>query len=200
MLNLQANQLVAAKASPEAEQNQGAVAPVPKSCGTVVTSLRMVDGQVEPIDHHGQLGQLQRLGPLFHRRMQGLDSLEHLFDDGCAGRIDKALRSVPLRKCSEALFECIDRQRAGIGDEIARHTVCGGRQVTTPSDFEMTYGGGVAAPSIGACRGGEVPIDRWRRRITHLNGCATRRSAGRQSCPGANCTEPPDETERSPCA
>ena len=51
----------------------------------------------KPVVHLRQPGQLQRLGLLLDRGMHGLNALEHLAHQRCAGWIDEPVLTMPVR-------------------------------------------------------------------------------------------------------
>lgn len=107
VFHLESDQLIAAKASPKAQQQEGAVTPKPQRLGAVAARLGALDRLIEPVGDLGELRKLQGFGALLDVRMQGLDALEDLFHDRPAGRIGETMLRVPARQGREALPEGI---------------------------------------------------------------------------------------------
>lgn len=97
MLDIQARELVATKATPEAEQQHGLVAPVAQLHRSVARRDRPVSGGIQPLHDGFKLLQLQGSCLPGLRRMEFLNATQHLLDDRRLGRIGKALVDMPLR-------------------------------------------------------------------------------------------------------
>lgn len=72
-------------------------------------------------------------------------TLERPFHQGSRGGIGKPVLTMPVGKCSQALSQCVDRQRSCMGGEVAGHTVCRGREEAAPDHLEVSQGRRIAA-------------------------------------------------------
>ncbi len=88
--------------------------------------------------------------------MHRLDALEHLAYDGRPRGVGETVRLVPLGQCCEPVPECVERELPGVGGQVARHLLCGRRQMTTPLDLEMAGRRGVSAFGVGSGGGFQV--------------------------------------------
>lgn len=129
---------------------------MPQLRGTIAARPGCGRSVFQPCRDLAQLSELQGRGAFFDTRMQGLDALEHLAHHRCPGRVGKAVHPVPLRQRRQPVFECVDRQLASVGGEVARHVVGGGRQVAAPFDLEMAGRRGVSALGVGSGGGFQV--------------------------------------------
>ncbi|MCY1535389.1 hypothetical protein D9M68_707900 [compost metagenome] len=114
VLDLQATQLVAAKGTPEADQQQCAVTPATQQPWQITVEPRLLAGTLQP--HHTlfQFAQLQRLGLFLRLRVQGADALQHLPYQRRLCWVGKALADVPLRQSSQAQLQRAARQGASV--------------------------------------------------------------------------------------
>ncbi|MNV31473.1 hypothetical protein D3C71_1227840 [compost metagenome] len=158
VFNLKPAQLVAAKAAPEAQQDQRHVAPGPQQSRSVAFGPCDLHFQLQTTDHLLQVLKLQGFGLFFLGRMQRTDALEHLAHHRRLGGVGKTLAVVPLRQGRQAQFQRIDRQHAGMRHQVARHAVAGCRQKPAPRDFEVFDGCPIAATGVVASRGLQIAI------------------------------------------
>ncbi|MNY15937.1 hypothetical protein D3C86_1491760 [compost metagenome] len=152
VFHLKPAQLIATKAAPEAQQDQGHVAPGPQQTRSVACGPGGLHFLLQTTDHLFQVLKLQGFGLFFLGRVQRANALEHLAHHRRLGGIGKALAVVPLRQCRQTQFQRVDRQHAGMGYQVARHAVAGGRQKTAPCDFEVFDSCPIAATGVVARR------------------------------------------------
>ncbi|MNF67713.1 hypothetical protein D3C84_495350 [compost metagenome] len=152
VFHLKPAQLITAKATPEAQQDQGHVAPGPQQTRSVACGPGGLHFLLQTTDHLFQVLKLQGFGLFFLGRVQRANALEHLAHHRRLGGIGKALAVVPLRQCRQTQFQRVDRQHAGMGHQVARHAVAGGRQKTAPCDFEVFDSCPIAATGVVARR------------------------------------------------
>ena len=100
VLDLHADQFIAAEAAPEAEQDQGSVAAMAQFVRAIAAFAGDRDRSAEPVVDLCQSGQLQRLGLLLHRGVHRLDALEHFAHQWRAGGIDEPVLAMPGRQRS----------------------------------------------------------------------------------------------------
>ncbi|MCY1361233.1 hypothetical protein D9M69_478930 [compost metagenome] len=148
VLHLQAAQLIAAKAPPEANQQQCHIPPAAQVARQVAGLMRVRRFLFQPLNRLLQMLQLQRRGLLGLARVQGANTFQHLAHRGGLGGVGKALADVPLREGSEALLQRVEAQRVGVIHQVADDGVAGGRQEATPGHLEVLDSRLVAAPSV----------------------------------------------------
>ncbi|MNP16448.1 hypothetical protein D3C76_1088400 [compost metagenome] len=158
MFHLKPTQLIATKAAPEAQQDQGHVAPGPQQARSITFGPGGLHFQLQTTNHLFQVLKLQGFGLFFLGRVQRANALEHLAHHRRLGGIGKTLAVVPLGQCRQAQLQRIDRQHPGMGHQVARHAIAGGRQKTAPRHFEVFDGCPIAATGVVACRGLQVTI------------------------------------------
>lgn len=111
MFDTQARQLVGTKTSPEAQQDQGAVAQMPHGAYGVAMPFRVGRCDIEPIRDDPQLSQLQQCGLFFDSRVECPDTFRYLPHQRSARRVGKALLRVPFAKaakrCLSVLIESL---------------------------------------------------------------------------------------------
>lgn len=169
MLDLQAAQLIAAKATPESQENQRTIAVRLEQRRAILLLARGLSLLLKPIDDPLQVLQLQRLGLFLLCRMQRANTLEDLAHHRRLGRVGETLTVMPLRQRRQAQLQGIDRQLRSVSNQIARNTVSGRRQKPAPLHFEMLDGCAIAAARVVAGGGLQIAIQiahglfsRWR--------------------------------------
>ncbi|MNE38389.1 hypothetical protein D3C80_1322860 [compost metagenome] len=159
VLDLQAAQLVAAKAAPETQQDQCRITPAAQQSAHVAGRSGRGALLAQSLDHLLQMAQLQGLGLLLPGRMQRTNALQRLAYHRRLGRVGKALAVVPLGQRGQPQLQGVQRQLAGVAGQVAGDAVAGRRQEAAPLHLEMFDGRAIAAAGVVAGGGLQVAVE-----------------------------------------